>query len=160
MEKIGASIRIGRFEKERTEALVDDSDPNPVGMYIPDLIYWECEISNADVRNADMQNLNSCAVLSSRQGDNAYVHCMTGLARAPVGATVLAAILMDINYWQSCRCKDDFWNIQSGRKATSMEGRWINRAIGAACAFFGRVFKPEIQWINTNPFTQLIDDRF
>jgi hypothetical protein len=54
----------------------------------------------------DMQTLRPCLVDSLRQGDNAYVHCISGITRAPTTAALLSAMLMRIICEQAKRIID------------------------------------------------------
>ena len=75
-----------------------------------------------------MRALKSCLVNSLRQGDNAYVHCVSGISGAPVAAAVLSSLLMGISLEEAKAIINQTRNVQfdgmqAGRR--SMEGPWV-----------------------------------
>ena len=89
------SIQIYCFLKDPTHVQVEQGSGE--GMYIPGTIPFRCEMSNPHARLSDMRVLKPCLVNSLRQGDNAYVHCISGITRAPMAAAVMSAGLMGIS---------------------------------------------------------------
>ena len=90
------------------------------GMYIPDTVIFRCEMSNAKARRADMRALKSCLLNSLRQGDNAYVHCVSGISRAPMAASVMGALLISFEEAKSIR--NQTRNVSFDRSEQHMEG--------------------------------------
>jgi hypothetical protein len=90
------SIQIYCFLKEPTQVEVEQNSGQ--GIYIPESIAFRFEISNPHGRLGDMQSLRPCLVNSLRQGDNAYIHCISSMTRAPMAAAVLSAMLMRMTF--------------------------------------------------------------
>ena len=88
-------IQICCFKKPPTEVWVDDNNDDSKGVYIPDAEFFKLEMSNPGERQQDFRKLRTPLLTSLRQGDNAFVHCMTGLCRAPLAASLLASLLMN-----------------------------------------------------------------
>ena len=76
-----------------------------------------------------MRALKSCLVNSLRQGDNAYVHCVSGLSRAPKAAAVMGAMLMGINFETAQDIIRSTRNIKTDGSEQDMEGPWIEAAL-------------------------------
>ena len=125
ISEIRPSIQIYCFHAEPTQVQVDWGVS---GMYIPRATTFRCEMSHPRLRQAEMRALMPILVNSLRQGDNAYVHCVSGLSRAPMAATVMCAVLMGISIEEA---KDiinqtrnvDFWG------ARRMQGPWMNQIL-------------------------------
>ena len=64
---------------------------------VPGALVFRCEMSNANTRARHIESFIDCLVNSLRQGDNAYVHCISGISRAPMAAAILGAKLMGIS---------------------------------------------------------------
>ena len=88
-------IQIGCFKKLPTEVWVDKRCDDSRGIFIPDAEYFRLEMSNPGSRQWDFRKLRTALLTSLRQGDNAYVHCMTGLCRAPLAASMLISLIMN-----------------------------------------------------------------
>ena len=86
-------IQICCFKKHPTEVLVDD-DEGGRGVIIPNAEFFKLEMSNPKMRQHDFRKLRTTVIIPFRQGNNAYVHCVTGLSRAPVAACILVSSLM------------------------------------------------------------------
>jgi len=97
-------------------------------MHIPGAILFRCEMSNQYARLLDMQMLRPCVIDSLRQGDNAYIHCVSGITRAPLAAALLCAMLKNINLGEAKyiinQCRNVDFN--SGR---NMHGAWIPKLL-------------------------------
>ena len=87
--EVNYSIQIYCFLKHPTDVTVEHG--GDWGMLIPNTVTFRCEMSNPHARLDDMNVLKSCLVNSLRQGDNAYVHCISGISRAPMAAAAVAA---------------------------------------------------------------------
>ena len=66
---------------------------------------------------------------SLRQGDNAYVHCVTGVSRAPRAAAVIGAKLMGITFEKAKYIITQVRNIKCDRSEKGMEGPWTNTVL-------------------------------
>ena len=121
------SIQIYCFHKEPTQVWVEWNSEE-AGMYIPGAIPFRCEMSKARARLSDMRALRPCLVNSLRQGDNAYVHCVSGITRAPMAAAVMCAMLMGISIEQAKDIINQtrFVCFASGR---GLQGAWINQLL-------------------------------
>jgi len=126
------SIQIYCFLKHPTEVAVGlcgYGDSGGDGMIIPDTVQFRCEMSNPHARLADMRMLKSCLVNSLRQGDNAYVHCISGISRAPMAAAVMSAILMGITFEEAKGIIDQTRNVSFDKGEQRMQGAWIERVL-------------------------------
>ena len=62
---------------------------------------------------------------SLRQGDNAYIHCVSGISRAPVAAAVLASSLMDISFERAKYIISQVRNVDfKGKSEEEMQRGW------------------------------------
>ena len=100
INKVKHSIQIHCFKKSPAEVDVQRGER---GEIIPDTMAFRCEMSNSRQRLADMRALKPRVVNSLRQGDNAYIHCVSGISRAPFAAAVLASSLMAATSPQASR---------------------------------------------------------
>ena len=66
------------------------------GMCIPGALVFRCDVSDPIKRASDLEALKDRVISSLRQGDNAYVHYVAGIKRAPIVAAILSAMLMGI----------------------------------------------------------------
>ena len=76
-----------------------------------------------------MRALRSCLINSLRQGDNAYVHCVSGLSRAPMAAAVLCAMLMGIRFEEAQDIIDQTRHVSFGEGEERMLGPWIDTVL-------------------------------
>ena len=111
-----------------------DRSPDQRGMRIPDALALRCEMSNPRNRAYDIEEIIDCVINSVRQGDNAYVHCISGLSRGPVAAAIFSAKLMgismeDAKWWidQARNVKDERGRRRGNRE--DMDGPWISRIL-------------------------------
>ena len=72
-------------------------------------------MSNSGIREHDFRKLRTSLLTSLRQGDNAYVHVMTGLCRAPLAASLLASLLMNEDVDAAMSRVTDLGNVQLDR---------------------------------------------
>ena len=75
-----------------------------------------------------MRALLPCLINSLRQGDNAYIHCVSGLSRAPVAAAVVSAKAMCIKFDLAKHIIDQVRNNKFNDyrdRDRPMEGPWI-----------------------------------
>jgi hypothetical protein len=120
------SIQIYCFLQDPTEYQVEKD--GAWGMLIPDTVPFRCEMSNPNSRLQDMRMLKSCLMNSLRQGDNAYIHCITGITRAPMAAAVISAMLMGISFAEAKGIIEQVRNV-SLDSASHLEGAWIDRVL-------------------------------
>ena len=99
------------------------------GMLIPETKAFRCEMSNPQTRLADMRTLMSCLVNSLRQGDNAYVHCVSGLSRAPMAAAVMGSMLMGISFEETQDIIHQIRNVSFDKEEQRMQGAWIDEVL-------------------------------
>jgi len=126
-------IQICCFKKPPTEVWVDDNNDDSKGVYIPDAEFFELEMSNPGTRQQDFKKLRTPLLTSLRLRDNAYVHCMTGLCRAPLAASLLASLLMNEDV-DAAMCRvTDLRNVQLDRACETMGGTWMNKLTNEAC---------------------------
>jgi len=121
------SIQVYCFAKSPTHVQVEPR--GEWGMLIPGTRAFRCEMSNPEARLADMRALKACLVNSLRQGDNAYVHCVSGLSRAPMAAAVMGAMLMGISFEEAKGIIDQTRNVDFDKGERRMQGAWINSVL-------------------------------
>ena len=124
---LNPSIQICCFKKSPTEVWVDDSDPNSQGLLLPGTEFYKLEMSNESVRMQDLRKLRTNLLTSMRQGDNAYIHCMTGLCRAAIGGALLGGLIMNEDFSTSASRVVDLRNVQMDRAWKNMGGPWIDQ---------------------------------
>jgi len=118
------SIQVYCFAKSPTQVQVEPG--GEWGMLIPGTRAFRCEMSNPEVRLADMRALRACLVNSLRQGDNAYVHCVSGLSRSPMAAAVMGAMLMGISFEEAKGIIEQTCNVSFDKGTRRMQGAWID----------------------------------
>ena len=91
---------------------------------------FRCEMSNYHARASDMRALLPCLINSLRQGDNAYIHCVSGLSRAPVAAAVASARAMCISFDCAKQIIDQVRNVKfkanHDNRYRPLDGPWID----------------------------------
>ncbi len=118
------SIQVYCFAKAPTDVEVEPG--GEWGMFIPETMAFRCEMSNPKARIADMRALRSCLVNSLRQGDNAYVHCVSGISRAPMAAAVMITMLMGISFEEAKDIINQTRNVSFEKGERRMEGAWMD----------------------------------
>ena len=121
------SIQVHCFMNDPEEVTVTRG--GEVGMVIPNTIVFRCEMSNPRIRGGDLRLLLPCLINSLRQGDNAYIHCVSGLSRAPVAAAIASAELMCISFDDAKYIVDQVRHVKfEGYKGSTrdLEGPWID----------------------------------
>jgi len=118
------SIQICCFAKRPTDVQVEQG--GEWGQWIPETVRFRFEMSNPQVRSRDFRKLRTCFINSLRQGDNAYVHCISGLSRAPMAATLLSARLMNISFTEALDNIRQTRNIHFDKGESRMQGPWMN----------------------------------
>ena len=121
------SIQIFCFLKAPVKVQVEPGGEK--GMFIPGTKAFRCAISTLEVGREDMQALLPCLVNSLRQGDNAYVHCVSGTARAPVAAAVMSAKLMGISYGEALSIVSQVRNVVFNKGEQCRQETWINEVL-------------------------------
>ena len=99
-------------------------------MRIPGTMVFRCEMSNDKARLADLRNSMPCLLNSLRQGDCAYIHCVSGISRAPLAAAALTAKLLNISFQAAQNLISQVRNVdfeKGGRGYKSMIGPWIRQ---------------------------------
>ena len=72
-----------------------------------------------------MRALKSRVVNSLRQGDDAYIHCVSGISRAPAATAALASSLMDISFERAKYIISQARNVDfRGRGEEEMQKGW------------------------------------
>ena len=132
------SIQIGCFKKWPTEVMVDECDENSRGVVIENAEYFKLEMSNETTRQQDFRRLRTTLLTSLRQGDNAYIHCMTGLCRAPLAASICASLLMNEDVDHSMQRIENVRNVQMEKAKGQMGGRhggcaWMHTLVDEPC---------------------------
>ena len=127
-------IQIGCFKKLPTEVWVDKRCDDSRGIFIPDAEYFRLEMSNPGSRQWDFRKLRTALLTSLRQGDNAYVHCMTGLCRAPLAASMLTSLIMNEDVDAAMKRVESLRNVQLDAAFASMGGSWMGKLVNERCA--------------------------
>jgi len=63
------------------------------GVQIPGAVFFNVEMSNAKARGPCIRRCRNIILSSLLDGENCYIHCVSGVSRAPVAAAVLTAFL-------------------------------------------------------------------
>ena len=129
------NIQVYCFMKDPEE--VEVIAGGEVGMRIPGALVFRCEMSNLNTRGSDMRSLLPCLINSLRQGDNAYVHCVSGLSRAPMAAAVMSAKLMCISLRGAKHIIGQIRNVKfDGYRGSErdLEGPWIEGILRSTTA--------------------------
>jgi len=117
------SIQIHCFLKDPADVQVERG--GEFGMRMPGTLGFRCEMSNPQARVRDMRALKSCLVNSLWQGDNAYVHCVSGISRAPMAASVMIAMAMGISFERAKDIVNQTRNVSFQKGEMRMQGDWI-----------------------------------
>jgi hypothetical protein len=129
------SIQIYCFKKAPTDVEVQRGEK---GEFIPGTMAFRCEMSNSRQRLTDMRALKSRVVNSMRQGDNAYIHCVSGISRAPAAAAVVGSSLMDISFERAKYIISQVRNVDfDGKGEKEMQKGWdtiIHEAVASTPA--------------------------
>jgi len=110
---------------------IDEKEP---GMRIPGTFVFRCDVFNPVTRTQTFEALQEFVTTSLRQGDNVYVHCVSGMRRSVIVATLLSAILMGITLESAMDIINQSRNVEfhmhTGRqwniRYESMEGLWMD----------------------------------
>jgi len=100
------------------------------GMPIPWTRPLRFEMANPRRRRIDLRALRACVIHSLRQGDNAYVHGISGTSEAPMAAALLSAMLMKISFEAAQSIISQTRNVSWGKKERCMQDPWIDIALG------------------------------
>jgi hypothetical protein len=112
------------------------------GMFIPGTKPFRFALSSPQARMWDIRALQTCLVNSLRQGDNAYVHCTTGISKGPNTAALLGAILMRISFNEALSIVEQACSLERSNLAKweiHMLNPWMNEVLQAE----RRVFLPD-----------------
>ncbi len=93
-------------------------------------------MSNPGERQRDFRKLRTPLLTSLRQGDNAYIHCVTGVCRAPIGASLVASLLTNENVEAAMERIDDLRNTQMDKARQRMGGSWLGKLVEEPCPAF------------------------
>jgi hypothetical protein len=120
------SIQIYCFAKYPTDCEVEPRGEQ--GMFIPHTMNFRLEMSNPHGRSRDIRALKTILINSLRQGDNAYVHCISGLSRAPVAAALIGADLMGVTFRDAQGIIDQTRHV-SWDDRSKMLGPWLGAVL-------------------------------
>ena len=127
IREVKYSIQIYCFRKDPTEVQVEPGGAK--GAFIPGTCSFRCEMSNPYARLADMQALKSTLVNSLRQGDNAYVHGVSGISKAPMAAAVMSSMLMGINFKDAEYIINQTHNVIFDKGEQRIQDAWFNSVL-------------------------------
>jgi hypothetical protein len=127
------SIQIFCFAKQPTQVTVTDGGAQ--GMWIPGTKSFRCEMSRAQSRSRDVRALMPCLFNSLRQGDNAYVHCISGVTRAPMAAALFSAKLMGVSFKEAQDIVNQTRHV-TFESESHMVGPWIDTVLREEVAEF------------------------
>ena len=122
------SIQICCFAKPPTRVEVEEGE-GEWGMFIPETAFYRCEMSNPERRSGDVRGLIPCLYNSLRQGDNAYVHCVSGLSRAPLAAALQGAVLMGTDFERAQSIVSQVRQVKFNRSESRMLGPWMDTVL-------------------------------
>ena len=125
------SIQVCCFSMEPEAIKIDEKAS---GMRIPGAFVFRCDVFNPVTRTPDFETLQEFVITSLRQGDNVYVHCVTGIRRSVIVAALLSAVLMGITLEAAMdiinQSRNVEFNMHTGRqwniRYESMEGLWMD----------------------------------
>ena len=122
------SIQVHCFKKHPETQYIDKRARRELerGIHIPGTLLLRCEMSNDKMRPKDIRSLRSIVVNSIRQGDNVYVHCISGVTRAPIAAGILVALLLRISFRAAEDIISQVRNVDNKRH---LRGDWINKIL-------------------------------
>ena len=121
------SIQVYCFMHDPEEVTV--TPKGEAGIQIPGTLAFRCEMSNIHKRGPDLRALLPCLINSLRQGDNAYIHCVSGISRAPVAAAITSAKLMNTTFEKAKYIIGRVRNVKfEGYEGNpkDLEGPWID----------------------------------
>ena len=126
-------IQICCFKKHPTKILVEHGVDSG-GVIIPNAEFFKLEMSNPKMRQHDFRKLRTTLVTSLRRGNNAYVHCVTGVSRAPAAACVFVSLLMNEDVVSSTKRIARLRNVQLyDKQTTNMRRDWMDKLVNEAC---------------------------
>jgi len=96
------------------------------GELIPWTRAFRFDIAEPCGRSRELRALRECVVNSLKQGDNAYVHCISGISEAPMAAALLSAMLMKISFEAAQGIINQVRNVSFGKSEDHMLGNWID----------------------------------
>jgi hypothetical protein len=103
------------------------------GAHIPRTQLWRVEMSNSATRASDFRAVAPLLVRSLYAGDNAVVHCMTGLCRGPFAAALSCAVLHQEPLREAWNRIETLRNTQLPDRAwETMGGIWAEQVAGMA----------------------------
>ena len=124
------SIQVYCFMNDPEEVTVArHGEKGETGMQIPGTLAFRCEMSNRHTRGTDLRALLPCLINSLRQGDNAYIHCVSGISRAPVAAAITSAKLMNTTFEDAKYIIEQVRNVKFegyNGNPRDLEGPWID----------------------------------
>ena len=127
------SIQVFCFSRQPTRVAVIEGGAQ--GMWIPGTRSFRCEMSHTQARSRDVRALMPSLFNSLRQGDNAYVHCVSGLTRAPMAAALLSAKLMGVSFKEAQDIIDQTRHV-TFESESHMLGPWIDTILREEVAEF------------------------
>jgi hypothetical protein len=128
-QELRLSLQIVAFKRYPTDVLLFDNDASTRGQRIPNTRYVRLEMSNPSCRSADLRACAPLVVHSLYGGDNAVVHCMTGLCRAPFAAALLSSIVHAEELPAAIERITSLRNTQLQKAIRSMGGHWTSTAV-------------------------------
>ena len=131
--KANFSIQIGCFSKKPTEVFVDDADTSTRGVYMAGTEYYKFEMSHKSLRAPDFRKLRTALMTSLRQGDSAYIHCVSGLTRAPLGGGICASFLMNEPLDTSMKRVESLRNVKMSSANIEDGGTWMYKLVEEQC---------------------------
>lgn len=104
---------------------VDKHKHTGQGIRLRGAIYYQIIAGHERFREQDWMRIRQRVLSSIRAGDNAYVHCVSGLSRAPSVATLMVAHLMNMSVESAVRHIEDFRNTELPYKLRKGELNWV-----------------------------------
>jgi hypothetical protein len=133
---LNMSIQVICFKDDPNCKYRDEAKRTGQGEFIPECISFKLEMSNPSVRARHLATLMPILGSSLMAGDNAYIHCMTGLCRGAMAAGILTAALERIPLGVALRRVDTLRGVTIGKAAQSMGGRWAEQGALAEISLF------------------------
>ena len=102
------------------------------GIILPECCYYKLEISHPTKCEEDFRKIRSYVLTSLVEGDNVYVHCITGKTRGPMGAAILRALATNTKLESSVKMVQRLRNCEVRRRYKERllnQSDWMEEAL-------------------------------
>ena len=99
------------------------------GLELPHAVVMQMAVTSPSSRDADWKALIREILTSVMRGDNAYIHCMAGVHRAPLVAAMVRAVLHDEDFSCAADKINAVRQIEMGEVVGKIGKVWIEKAL-------------------------------